>query len=360
MADAVTRTEPATPKRRADARRHGQVVVSPAIAPVAVLLAVLVLATWGAPVLLHRTSALVAEWLAAAGPIAAGNQSLAPLASRAAGSLAGVLAPFLLAVAAVGLGAGAAQVGWHPNPARVLPDPTRIGLAAGWKRLASVEGTATLVRALVTIVLVATVGGRMLAHVGGTALGASALPVEGVLALAGSGLREVALVLVGVLAVVAAADHGWARWRHAERLRMSRHELREERKQSEGDPSIRARFRRAHRAIAGRRMLDEVARADVVLASPAHVAVALRYRADESGAARVLAKGAGDVAERIAAAARAAGVPVVERRALARALVRAVPIGSDIPRSFYPGVAEVLAHVHVLRTQRGSLPGAVA
>jgi flagellar biosynthetic protein FlhB len=359
MADAPTRTEPATPARREAARRDGAIVVSPEIAPVAVLCLVLGIGTWGAPVLVHRTGAMLVEWLAAAGPIAAGDGPLGPLGWRTAASLAGALAPFFLAVALVGIGAVVAQTGFRLRPALAAPDPARITFAAGWKRLVSVDGVATLAKALAKIALVLGVGWRVLGSVGGGALDASALPVEGTLALAGSGLRELGVAVAAVLVVVAGADHAWARWRHERRLMMSRHELREEQREREGDPRVRGRFRRAHRDVARHRMLAEVVRADVVVADPARVAVALRYRADESSAARVLAKGAGELAGRITDAARAGGVPIVERRTLAATLDRTVPLGSDIPQPLYRAVAEVLAHVHASRGGRAveGMPG---
>ncbi len=351
MVDATTRTEPATPKRREDARRHGLVAVSPEVAAVAVLCVVLGVATWGAPLLLDRASALLREWLAAAGPAAAHDDPVGPLAWRSVRALAGVLGPFFLIVAVAGLGAVVAQVGWHPSPALVLPDPGRLAFAAGWRRLVSLDGMASLVKAVVKIALVLAVGSRVLVRFGGDALDASAMPIEAVLAFAGNGLREVGIVMAAALVAVAAADHAWARWRHAQRLKMSRHELREELEQSEGDPHVRRRFRRARREIAERRMLPDVARADVVLVDPMQVAVALRYRPEESTTPRVLAKGAGAVAQRIETAARAGGVPIVERRALARALVRAVPIGGAIPQHLYRGVAEILAYLSSRRRE---------
>src|SRR5581483_11915654 len=130
---------------------------------------------------------------------------------------------------------------------------------------------------------------------------------------------------------------------------MTRHEVKEEHKQSEGDPQMKMRFRRAHREIGRRRMLSEVRRADVVLTNPIHVAVALRYRASETGAPRVLAKGAGELAAKIKEAARTAGVPIVERRALARALYKSVKIGAEIPPALYRAVAEILAFIYSIR-----------
>jgi flagellar biosynthetic protein FlhB len=345
MADAATRTERATPKRREAARRRGRVVVSPEIAPVIVLLAVIALASAGAPALVRQTSDVLRDWLAAAGPAAAGDGAMGPLAWRSGVMIAGMLGPFLLGVMLAGAGAVLAQVGWHPSLALVLPDARRIAVATGWARLVSLDGAVGCLKALVTVGLVAVVGWRIAMPSSSRALGAASLPVEGVLALAGGGLRELALGLAGALAVVAAGDYAWVRWRHEQGIKMSRHELREELRQSDGDPQVRRRFRRAHRDVAARRGLADVARADVVLASPGQVAVALRYRAEEGEAARVLAAGSGALAHGIEAAARAAGIPIVERRALARALVRAVPGGHEIPPAFYRAVGEVLAHV---------------
>ncbi len=356
MAEGADRTEKATPKRREEARKHGQVVVSSEIAPVAALFVALGVATWGAPVLLRHARAMLANWLAAVGPTAAHDDPIAPLLWRATGELAGVLGPFFLAVSVVGIGAVIAQVGWHVNPELVAPDPKRIGFESGRKRIFSLQGVASLVKAIAKIVLVLAIAHRVVVTFSDGALGAALMPVESIMGLAGTGVQRLGLVMATVLALVGAADYAWARWRHEQTLKMSRYELREELKQSEGDPQVRLRFRRAHREIAKRRMLAEVARADVVLVNPVHVAVAVRYRPDEMRAPRVVAKGADELCEKIKTAARAAGVPIVERRALARALFRTVQIGAEIPPTLYRAVAEILAYIYSLR---GGVPGEV-
>jgi flagellar biosynthetic protein FlhB len=157
-----------------------------------------------------------------------------------------------------------------------------------------------------------------------------------------------------VLAVLGVVDWLWQRWRHEQQLRMTRQELREEQKETEGDPQVRARLRRVHREIARRHVVAEVRHADVVLTSPMRVAVALGYRAAEMTAPRLVAKGAGEMAEKIKDAARRAGVPIVERRALARALFRSVTLGGQIPPALYRAVAEILAHIYSQRGARGA------
>ena len=165
----------------------------------------------------------------------------------------------------------------------------------------------------------------------------------------GDALSSLLWWLVTLLALLSGLDFLWQRRRHEKQLRMSRQEIKDEVKQSEGDASVKARFRRAARELGKRRMLTEVARADVVITNPTHFAVALRYRSLEGLAPRVVAKGAGDLAQKIKDAARAAGVPIVERRALARALYRSVEIGQEVPPKVYRAVAEILAYIYSLR-----------
>ena len=292
---------------------------------------------------------MIRTWLAAAGPLAAHEDPVWPLVESTLGQLASVFAPFFLVVAVAGIGAVVAQVGLQPNPELLLPKPSRLSVAKGIKRLFSMQGAANLVKAVVKIALVLAVASRVVWTFGNAAVAAPAMPLPDILALAGTGLRDLLLAMVFPLAVLAAADWFWQRWRHEKGIRMSRKEVKDEQKESEGDPQTRSRFRRAHRELRKRRMLSAVRDADVVLTNPVHVAVALRYRPDEMAAPRVLAKGAEAFAERIKVTARAAGVPIVERRALARALFRSVPVGGEVPAALYRAVAEILAYIYSLR-----------
>jgi flagellar biosynthetic protein FlhB len=152
-------------------------------------------------------------------------------------------------------------------------------------------------------------------------------------------------------AALAALDYGYQRWSHRRQLRMTPQDVKDEARQSEGDPAIRARFRSLHRQYAMRRMMQDVAGADVVITNPTHLAVALSYRPGMR-APKVIAKGARLVAERIRERARAAGVPIVENKPLAQALYKAAPVGTEIPATLYRAVAEVLAYVWSLAGRR--------
>jgi len=349
MPEAADRTERATPRRREEARKHGQVALSPEVAPVAVLLTALAVVSWGAPVALAKSRAALAALLAASGPIAAHDDPVGPIVLRTLLSFTGVLAPFCIAAAVVGTGAVIAQIGWSMNPGLLLPDPGRLSPANGLKRIFSANGAMNLVKAIAKIAVVATVAYRVVLRTGAEAVGASGMMPAELLAFTGMGLRRLFLAMALALAVLGGLDYLWQRRRHEQSLKMSRHEVKEEAKETEGDPQVKGRFRRAHREIARRRMLTDVKRADVVLTNPVHVAVALRYRASETAAPHVLAKGAGELAQKIKDAARAAGVPIVERRALARALFKSVKIGAEIPPALYRAVAEILAYIYSLR-----------
>jgi len=256
MADGADRTERATPKRREEARRQGQVVLSPELSAVAVLLAALALASWGGPLALERSRRVLHGWLAALGPAAVRDDALWPLLAPALLGLGGLLGPFFLAAALVAAGAVVAQVGWSVNPGLLAPDASRLGPAAGLRRLFSLAGVTNLVKAVMKIAVILAVAWRVLRASAPAALAAPALAPPDVFAVTGLGLRRLLLAMALALGALGVLDLFWQRWRSERSLRMSRREIEEEYRESEGDPRIRARFRQRHGDIARRRTLD--------------------------------------------------------------------------------------------------------
>ncbi len=351
MADDADRTERATPKRREEARKKGQVLLSPELSPIAVLLMAVTIATLGGPLALSRTRGVLASWLAAVGPTAAHDDPTWPLVARALKDVLAFLAPFFLATGVAGVGTVVAQVGWKVTPELIAPDPGRISPAKGFQRLFSPNAAAELLKSIVKIGIVLLLSYSVITGFLGDAISTPGMALPDVLGVAGLGMRRLLIRIAAVLLVFGAADWFWQRYQFEKNLKMSKQEVKQESKDSEGDPLIRGRFKRVHREIAKRRMLAEVKTADVVLTNPSHFAVALRYQADEMRAPRVVAKGVDEVARRIKDEARHAGVPIVERRALARALFRSVPLGGEIPPALYRAVAEILAYIYSLRRQ---------
>ncbi len=161
--------------------------------------------------------------------------------------------------------------------------------------------------------------------------------------------KVIFLSLVGVFGVFAAIDYGFQKYEYSKNLRMTKQEAKQEHKEREGNPQMRARIRSVQREMARRRMMQAVKSADVIVTNPTHIAVALVYDTQSMSAPRVVAKGADFVAQKIKEVAAAAGVPLVENVPLARTLYKTVKINQSIPRALYQAVAEVLAFVYRLR-----------
>ncbi|MGD8524441.1 MAG: EscU/YscU/HrcU family type III secretion system export apparatus switch protein, partial [Desulfobacterales bacterium] len=151
------------------------------------------------------------------------------------------------------------------------------------------------------------------------------------------------------LIVLAVLDYVYQRWQYEQNMKMTKQEVKDERKQTEGDPKIKARIRSMQLEIAQRRMMESIPEADVVITNPTQLAVALKFDASDMIAPRVLAKGAGFIAERIKGIARAHDVPIVEDKPLAQAMYQMVEIGDYIPVELYQAVAEILAYVYRLK-----------
>jgi flagellar biosynthetic protein FlhB len=164
------------------------------------------------------------------------------------------------------------------------------------------------------------------------------------------------LFLVSSLMLLVAIDVPFQLWQYAKNLRMTKEEVKQEAKEMEGDPQIKARVRAAQRAAARKRMMAAVPKADVIVTNPTHYAVALKYEEGGMGAPQVVAKGVGILAERIMEIARENHVPLLQAPPLARALYRHAEIGDEIPQRLYTAVAEVLAYVYQLRNATYASP----
>ena len=255
--------------------------------------------------------------------------------------------PFLLVPAVIAVATGLVQSRLALSLTAVKPKWERVSPAQGLRRLLSGRGAVEVLRAIVKLVAVGAVAYLTL-RADWTLL--TSAGAEGA-ALAGLGrvLWNLWLRIGVVFLVIAALDYGYQWWQHEKSLRMTKQEVRQESKELEGSPQLRARLRALHRQMATRRMMTEVRRADVVLRNPTHFAVAHRYDGRKMRAPRVVAKGERLLAQRIVDEAFLHGVPTVENPPLARALFKACAIGKEVPRDLYRAVAEVLAYVYALK-----------
>ncbi len=338
------RTLQPTPRRRQKAREEGRVATSSDLTSAAAMLAASAALSLAAP----RGAGVLARWAEGVWSFPAGE----PLTSGAALALLGggvragaaVALPVLLAGAGAGALAGMAQSGLAFRRGALVPDLGRLNPAQGLGRIFSRQTLVEMGKALVRLggtvaVLWGPVHGLLLVLVRGN-LGPAAGSVL-VLRTLATGMVRVALIMV----LVGAADYLFQRQQLESKLRMTVQEMREEMREQDGDPALRTQRRRRQRELSRRRMLTAVRGADVILANPTHVAVALAYDQERMEAPTVVAKGADFMAERIKAVGRAAGVPVVENPPLARSLYGGVRVGHMVPAALYRAVAEVLAYV---------------
>lgn len=347
------RTEQPTPRRLEQAREQGQVVRSRELANLGlVLTGALGLAALG-PNLFAGLAELTRRGLVAgARPASGEGPALAALTGEIVLDALLLLAPLLALVLVAALLGPLALGGWTFAAGLLTFKPERLDPVKGLGRVFSLNGLVELAKALAKFVVVAAAAALILHVELGAMLGLARQPLETAARDAGGLLSQALLALCVALALIAAVDVPYQVWQHRQRLRMSRQDLREEFKETEGKPEVKSRIRAAQRELARRRMMEEVPRADVVVTNPAHYAVALRYRPESMAAPQVVARGADLLALRIRESALAHGVPLVAAPPLARALYHNTRIGQEVPAGLYLAVAQVLAYVFALRRYR--------
>jgi flagellar biosynthetic protein FlhB len=353
--ESAERTEPATPKRREEARERGEVAMSRDATAVAGMAVAFTLLTGSLGTALAGSVTELARMLwsgSAVHPHGLGDFHALLLASgRQVGVALFSLLGFLCITAAL---AGLLQIGPLLSGKALELKWERMNPIQGLGRMFSLERLVALAKAIAKLGIIGAVawwaGRDALAATTGL-FGADPLVT---LPIALGLARDLVTPLLAALAVLAVADIVWVRFEHEKKLRMSRQDVRQETLDREGNPHVRSRMRQAARELTQLRLVAEVAKADVVLRNPTHFAVALAYERSSMGAPRVVAKGRNAMALRIIEIARSAEVPIVEDPPLARLLYRTAKVGREIPVALFQAIAEVLAHVYRLDRRRGA------
>jgi len=346
------RTERPTAKRLEKAREEGQVPRSAELNAAAVLLVTagslhFLGGSVGASLFDIMKSALNVS------PAEAVDPGLA-LSAAAAELLHALIAcaPILGLTMIAALVAPLALGGWNLSFGALAPDFTRLDPIAGLGRFFSAHGAVELGKAFGKFLIVATVAVAVLHKQAPHLLALGAAPIRTAITQAASLASDALLAVSGGLVLIAAIDVPWQLWQYSDKLKMTRDEIRQEFKESEGAPEVRSRIRRTQREYARRRMMHEVPKADVVVVNPTHFAVALRYDENRMRAPLVVAKGTDLVAARIREIATEHAVPIFEAPPLARALHHSVEIGGEIPATLYVAVAQVLTYIYQLKAAR--------
>ncbi|MDE2182295.1 MAG: flagellar biosynthesis protein FlhB [Alphaproteobacteria bacterium] len=343
--DPSQQTEEPTQRRLDEAREHGDVVKSTEVQTLILLLGgTIAIAMFGVGAASDMGKTM--RWfLASPDQIGTDPGQLMTLARELAARMATILGPFFAVMMVAGIGASLVQHGPIFTMERIKPDLSKLSLTAGFKRLFGMEGIATLLKGLLKI---SVVGAAVWTQLWPERGGLEAVLQQSPAGVAGDMTHLMFKVLIAALAALAAlagADFLLQRFEFMKRNRMSKREIKEEYRQSEGDPQIKAKIRQLRVERARKRMIAAVPEATVVITNPTHYAVALKYEAGKTAAPVCVAKGVDALALRIREVAKAHKVPVVENPPLARALHAAVEVDEQIPSEHYKAVAQVIGYV---------------
>ncbi|MBN1828902.1 MAG: flagellar biosynthesis protein FlhB [Deltaproteobacteria bacterium] len=345
------KTEQASPKRREDARKKGQVAKSQEVVSVAILLACLTFFYFSAGAMFGSAANLMKLFLGESGTLRIDVDSMSSITALALTKFLAILLPLFIVVLVAAVLSNFLQIGVIFSTEAIEPKLSKIDPIRGFKRLFSLRALVNLLKSILKIVIVGSVAYITVKGELADLLQLGNWETGGILLYLGATIFKVILRSCWVLLALAALDYLFQRWEYEKGLRMSRQDLKEENKQTEGNPLVKARIRRLQREAARQRMMAQVPKADVVITNPTHIAVALRYDHAGMAAPQVIAKGSGYIAERIREIAREHNIPIVENKPLARLLNKAVQVGDAIPVNLYKAVAEVLAYVYSTKTR---------
>ncbi|TPW01116.1 MAG: flagellar biosynthetic protein FlhB [bacterium] len=354
-ADPESKTEEATPRKLADARKKGDVAKSPDVAAALSLAGaaavVLMSGGWFATSMAEQLLPFIAAPHTMIGGLETGAG--VEIGAIALWAVAPFLAVVMLATILGGVGGNVAQSGLIFTAEKLKPDWSKVNPMAGFKRIFGPDGLVQFIKTLLKLIAVGVICWLVLKPHVRELENMAAMPPALILPTA----RDLAVALmmstIIFLSFTAGADFLWQKFRFAERMKMSKEELKEDYKQSEGDPHVKAKLRQIRAQRSRQRMMQNVPKATVIVTNPTHYSVALRYEPGEGDAAPIcVAKGVDALAMRIREVGREHNVPIVENVPLARALYAAVDIDETIPREHFEAAAKVIGFVLQKRKKR--------
>jgi len=344
------KTEAPTEKKRRESREEGQVAFSRELPSAALLAGILLTLIATSPLILdafrEMTTKIFRE-MSKADELSIG--SLYDLSGEIFSTLLPAFAPFAAIIVLVGILASVLQVGVQITLKAIAPKFNKISPLTGLKRLFSTQSLADFLKSMAKLIIVGIVGYITYMDKITELNGLSVATPEAILEYNFTVVAEVSGKIVLALVAIAIFDYLYQRWHHEKQLMMTKQEVKEETKQTEGDPQLKARIRQIQREMSNARMMQEVPKADALVVNPTHFSVAILYDRDVMEAPEVTAKGTDHMALRMRTVARENSVPILERPELARDLYANVEIGETIPERFYKAIAEILAFVYRLR-----------
>lgn len=343
------KTEKATPKKRDDARKKGQVAKSQDLSPAIALTSFFFLLTMLGSNMLATFQNIMRESLITYTGWQVNEENLAVMIKQLAFEAFKIAGPVLGLSMLVAFAVNIMQVGWVVSTETLHFKLEKLNPIQGAKRIFSMRSLVELLKSLLKISAGIFVAYTILWNTKEQVVQLSLKSLGTVLSFTAGEVSKLGLYLGLLLFVLAVLDYAYQRYEHEKNLRMSKQDLKDEHKLAEGDPLIKGKIRERQRSMAIRRMMQELPKADVIITNPTHFAVAIRYDANAMSAPTVVAKGQDYLALKIREVAKKHRIVTMENKPLARALYSQVEIGQQIPEELFKAVAEVLAYVYKLQ-----------
>lgn len=344
--DDQERTEQATSKRREESREKGQVARSQEVVSASILVAGLIFFYFGGSSLLLKTMEVMTAGFREAGVTEVTQDTVISILINQIIKGFSILFPLLIAVLLAAVLGNVLQFGFMFSTESIQPKIEKISPIKGFKRLFSLRSMVELLKGILKVCVIGGIAYLIIRHEFDQLMPLAEQSVWGMFSYIGGVCFKILLAMTVMLVLLAALDYAYQRWEFEKSIRMTKQEIKDEFKNTEGDPMIKARIRRIQRDMAQKRMMAQVPKADVIITNPTHLAIAVQYLPDKMQAPTVVAKGAELVAEKIREIARENDVPIIENKPLAQVLYKMVKVNSLVPENLYRAVAEVLAFVY--------------
>ena len=347
------KTEQPTPKKIADARKKGTVAQSREIPSAIILLTALGFFFFSGSWMFSSLSEFMGGILRNIGSFRIHDITTAStLSIIILKNVLSIILPFMLAVVAAGIVANIVQIGFLFSPEAFSPKLSKFNPIKGIKKLFSLKSLVELVKSLIKITFVSGIAYLTIKTELKTIPTLMQMDIKDIISFIGTTSFKICLYVSMALIIMAVLDYAYQKYEHIKSLKMTKQEVKDENKQTEGDPKVKARIRSIQIEMSRRRMMESVPEADVVITNPTQLAIALKFDSEKMIAPKIVAKGAGKIAERIREIASENHVPIVENKPLARTIFKIAEIGDYIPAELYQAVAEVLAYVYRFKGMR--------
>jgi flagellar biosynthesis protein FlhB len=346
------KTEQATPKKKEDAKKKGQTAKSRELPSLAVLAASVIYMYFNAGRLTDKLGENIKQAFISVPQMATGELSTTAYMSQTIWDFLSLILPIMITLLVVSLLANFVQTGFTASVEPLTPNLSKLDPIKGLGKIISKRSLAELLKSILKIVIVGWAAFSTLKN--NYTLLTPLMFQDNIQILSMLGIISFKVVTrcCYVIFILAILDFVFQKWQFEQELKMTKQEIKDEFRQTEGDPLIKSRIRSIQREMARRRMMKEVPKADVVITNPTHYAIALKYKPDEKMTApKIIAKGADNIALKIKELAREHGIPMVENRPLAQNLYK-LDLGQEVPPNFYQAVAEILAYVYGLKNKK--------